>query len=92
MNKVAEDLTIQIPPDLAKACEIQPGDEMEWSRTGKRLHLSPATGEELLPVEERLKRFKQLTEWAKEISSPAKGPQGPGRGWTREDLYDPRSH
>lgn len=86
MTKVTEDLKIEIPADLAKAYKIQPGDEMEWVPAGEGLKLTKTAGE---PADaERAEGVKELIEWAKEISSPDKGPTGPGRGWTREDLYD----
>jgi AbrB family looped-hinge helix DNA binding protein len=95
MAKVSPELQVTIPKALADRFGIRPGDEVDWTASEDALRLVPVPRETTtnpLSTEERLELFRQSMERQQErekANPPVPRQPGEGRGWTREDLYDP---
>ena len=91
MTKVTKDLQVAIPTELAERYGIKPGDDVEWREGRDGLRLSHAGAREVLPVAVRLDLFDRATlrEESRSMRRAERIADGnPGRGWTREQLYD----
>lgn len=82
-------LQVTIPKALADEYGIDPGDDIEWSRSGDAIRLSPASKKRELDVSARLRLFDKATLRQKAREKTAKPARvADDRGWTREELYD----
>lgn len=87
MAKVTSKLQVTIPKSLAEEHRIKPGDDIEWSSSGRSISINRA-GAEQVSLEERLRLFdaataRQQRRQRKRARRSATG----SRGWTREDLH-----
>ena len=94
MAKVTSKLQVTIPKLIADRYRIRPGAEIEFLPDGDTLRVAtPQPQRSRLDAAARLHLFDQATERQQQRESgepprPAPVP-GEGRGWAREDLYDP---
>jgi AbrB family looped-hinge helix DNA binding protein len=90
-SKVTSKLQVTVPKAIADEAGIKPGDEIEWTASGRTVMVTPSISVPTLSVEERLaildaqeERFRQRWAGKKIPPAPAK------RDWTREELYGDR--
>ena len=92
-------LQLTVPKKIADQYGIRPGDELEWIPAGDSIRVElvrlKAKPRMVLTAEERVALFdesmKRVDRWQAEHLKQTEGDGGTrqGRGWTREDLYDP---
>jgi AbrB family looped-hinge helix DNA binding protein len=99
MPKVTSKLQLTVPKKIADQYGIRPGDELEWIPAGESIRVElvrrkakaghELTGEERVAMfDVSMKRVDRLQ--ADELrKNKGKKKSREGRGWTREDLYDP---
>ena len=86
---------VTVPKAVAERYGIEPGVELEWQPAGEVIRVIPP-GRKLrvTTVEARLALFDAATERqrVRQNAQPqrAKAADRPGRGWTRDELYDRR--
>ncbi len=85
---------VTVPKALADRYGIEPGAELEWQPAGDVIRVIPSGRRPPShSIETRLKVFDAATERQitrqKELSGDLTGAD-PGRGWTRDDLYNDR--
>jgi bifunctional DNA-binding transcriptional regulator/antitoxin component of YhaV-PrlF toxin-antitoxin module len=85
--KVTSKLQVTVPKALAARYRLEPGAEVEWEAGGDAIRLVPAGRRRGDPAS-RLKLFDQATARQRSREAGTKRAAGPGRGWTREELYD----
>jgi AbrB family looped-hinge helix DNA binding protein len=91
MAKVTSKLQVTVPKAIADRYGIRPGDEIEWVAAGDAIRVVPAGRQgKGADLQWRLKLFDAATERQrrKQSSRRLRRVRG-GRGWTREDLYEP---
>ena len=92
MAKVTSKLQVTVPKALAAELEIRPGDDVDWAVSGNSLRVTPSRDRRpILDLATRLRLFDQATNRQHRRQPGVQPmPQGSGRGWSREDLYDRR--
>ena len=94
MSKVTGKRQVTIPEAVAERYGTGSGDEVEFEPAGEVIRLIPPAGQRpWLSLEERLRLFDRATERQRERETRRRAPEGkqeptPGRGWTREELYE----
>lgn len=93
MAKVTSKLQVTIPKAIADRYRIVPGDDIAFIPAADAIRIVPSAPlPPRLDAAARLRLFDQATERQRrrENEEPVLPPApGVGRGWTREDLYDP---
>ena len=90
-SKVTSKLQVTVPKVIADEVGIKPGDELEWTVTGRSIMVSPTRSETTLTREERLaildaqtaRQREREREYERRFGKIEPGP----RDWTRDDLY-----
>lgn len=92
MSKVSSKYQITLPRKLARSHRIKPGDEVVFEDAGAAIYLRRGQLESASAsagVSEKLKRFDAAMERqaARNDAWPVADGPPPGRGWTRDELY-----
>jgi AbrB family looped-hinge helix DNA binding protein len=102
MPKVTSKLQLTVPKAVADQYGIRPGDELDWIPAGDSIRVElagrKARANNKPTTRERLALFDANTEWLdklqagelKEAKSKSIHITRENRGWTREELYEPR--
>ncbi len=89
MAKVTSKLQVTVPKALAERYAIRPGDEIAWEAAGDVIRVVPGRRRAAPGIAARLRLFDKASERQRRRNrSFPRRPPAPGRGWTREELYD----
>jgi bifunctional DNA-binding transcriptional regulator/antitoxin component of YhaV-PrlF toxin-antitoxin module len=94
MAKVTSKLQLTLPKAIADRYKIRPGDDLEWLPAGEAIRVVKRDAAKVVEpavLERRLRLFDQATVRQGKrdaATSVKKQAHSPGRGWTREELYD----
>ena len=91
MAKVTSKYQVTVPKAVADEYAIKPGDEIDWIPAGDAIRVVKRVAAKRKPgavVAGRLRLFDEATARQRKRDKGAEpSDAGPGRGWTREDLY-----
>jgi AbrB family looped-hinge helix DNA binding protein len=90
MAKVTSKLQVTVPKVIADQYRIRPGDEIEWEAAGETIRIiPPGRRAPAADLGLRLRLFDAATarQRRRQSGRVARTATSPGRGWTREDLY-----
>ncbi len=89
MAKVTSKLQVTVPKAIADRFRIRPGDDIEWRAEGNAIRVLPRVdGGASLDRAARLRSFDEATARQETRNRAGGRARRPGRGWTREELYD----